>query len=168
MRALVPGTFDPITLGHMDIIARAAEIFEEVIVVVAASEAKGPWFSLAERLRLAKEAVAELPGVEVDSFDGLLVQYAQRSGSRVIVKGLRAVSDFEYELQMAHTNRSLAPDIETLFVMTSAQYSFLSSRIVRELATFGADVSGLVPPNVVAPLAARVAERTGEANHRQP
>lgn len=168
MKALVPGTFDPITLGHLDIITRAAEIFEEVIVVVAASESKGPWFSLAERLSLAREAVCELPGVEVDSFDGLLVQYAQQCGSRVIVKGLRAVSDFEYELQMAHTNRSLAPDIETLFVMTSVQFSFLSSRIVRELATFGADVSGLVPPNVVAPLASRVAERTGEGSHLQP
>lgn len=166
MRVVVPGTFDPITLGHLDIITRAASISEEVLVAVAVSAAKGPWFTPQERVELAREACSHLPNVQVDSFDGLLVQYAQRRGARVIVKGLRAVSDFEYEMQMAHTNRLLAPDLETLFVMTSSQYSYLSSRIVRDLALFGGDVSSLVPPCVIEPLLARAARRAGEGHHR--
>jgi len=165
MSAIVPGTFDPITLGHLDIIQRAAEQFKEVVVAVAQSDAKQPWFTVQERVAMVRETCAGLPEVRVDSFDGLLVKYAQQQRCRVIVKGLRAVSDFEYELQMAHTNRQLAPDIETFFMMTSARYSYLSSRIVRELALLGGEISELVPANVVEPLRSRAA-LAREGHHR--
>ncbi|NUQ01764.1 MAG: pantetheine-phosphate adenylyltransferase [Armatimonadetes bacterium] len=168
MRAIVPGTFDPITLGHLDIIHRAVALFDEVIVAVAPSGQKGPWFSQSERVELAREACAQFPQVRVDSFSGLLVKYAQQQGSPVIVKGLRAVSDFEFELRMAHANRLQTPGIETLFVMASAQHSYLSSSIVRELAQFGGDVSGIVPPTVIGPLLQRAAERNREASHSNP
>ncbi len=166
MRAIVPGTFDPITLGHLDVIERAARLFEEVVVAVARSHGKEPWFSQPERAEMAAAACSHLANVRVDIFEGLLVQYAERREARVIVKGLRAVSDFEFELQMAHVNRLQEPAIETLFVMANAQHSYLSSSIVRELALFGGDIGGLVPSNVVEPLLRRVTERNGEARHR--
>lgn len=165
MSAIIPGTFDPITLGHLDIIQRAAEQFRGVVVAVAKSEAKHPWFSVEERVAMAREACSGVAQVRVDSFDGLLVKYAQQQRCRVIVKGLRAVSDFEYELQMAHTNRQLAPDIETFFMMTSARYSYLSSRIVRELALLGGEIDELVPANVTEPLQSRAA-LAREGHHR--
>lgn len=168
MTAIVPGTFDPITLGHLDVVVRAARLFPQVIVAVAGSRRKEPWFTQEERRQLAVEACSSLPNVRVDTFEGLLVKYAEQQGSTVIVKGLRAVSDFEFELQMAHANRLQQPGIETLFVMASAQHSYLSSSIVRELAQFGGDVSSLVPPRVVEPLLRRAAERNGEGSHRNP
>jgi len=168
MRAIVPGSLDPVTNGHLDIIRRAAAIFDEVIVAVAVNTAKEPWFTLTERKELATAACAGLANVEVDSFEGLLVHYAAQRRAQVIVKGLRAVSDFESELQMAHTNRLLEPSVETLFVMTSTQFAYLSSRIVKELALLGGDITPFVPPVVVEPLRARAARRNGERDDTNP
>lgn len=157
-KAICPGSFDPITLGHVDIIERAARIFDDVIVAVAINDAKQPMFNRRERVQMIAEACAHLPNVRADSFSNLLVDYAHQQGATVIVKGLRAVSDFEAELQMALMNRNLNPRIEALFIMTSAEHSFLSSRIVKEIARFGGDVTGLVPANVVPMLRAKLAE----------
>ena len=150
--AIYPGTFDPLTLGHLDVIQRAAQLFEKLIVAVADSPGKKSLFSLEERLQLVRDAVKGLPGVEVASFGGLLVNYARKSKVAVLVRGLRAFSDFEYEFQMALSNRKLAPDVETMFLMTSETYSYISSSVVREVAELGGDTSGLVPPNVQAAL----------------
>jgi pantetheine-phosphate adenylyltransferase len=154
--AIYPGTFDPITNGHLDIIERARRHVGTLVVAVSQNPAKQPMFGLEERVRMVKEAVAGLDGVEVASFDGLLVEYARRRGARLIIKGLRAVSDFEYELQMAQMNLRLA-DVETLFMVSNPAYSFLSSSIVKEVARFGGSVEGLVPPEV----ARRLKERFG-------
>jgi len=148
-KAVCPGSFDPITLGHLDIIERAAKIFDEVIVAVAINEAKQPLFAREERVQMIRGACAHLDNVQADSFSNLLVDYAESVGATAIVKGLRAVSDFEAELQMALMNRNLNPRVETMFVMTRGEHSFLSSRIVKEIAGFGGDVSHLVPANVV-------------------
>ena len=147
-RALVPGSFDPITTGHLDIIARAARMFETVLVAVAPNSTKTPLFTLAERVEMIQMACAHLPNVSVDAFEGLLVEYAVRHGASVIVKGLRAVSDFEYELQMAMMNRRLNSAVETVFLMTEAEHSYLSSSIVKEIARLGGSVEGLVPSHV--------------------
>ncbi len=147
-RALVPGSFDPVTNGHLDIIARSSNLFDEVRVVVAINSAKVPLFALAERLEMLNEVCAPHANVQVHTFDGLLVHYAQQVGASVIVKGLRAVSDFEYELQMALMNRRLAERVETMFLMTGAEYSYLSSNIVKEIARLGGAVEGLVPKSV--------------------
>ena len=154
--AIYPGTFDPITNGHLDIIERAAEHVSNLIVAVSQNPGKQPLFTLEERVAIVKEAVAPMKGVEVDSFDGLLVDYCLRRKSRLVVKGLRAVSDFEYELQMAQMNLRLA-GVDTLFMVANPSYSFLSSSIVKEVARFGGSVDGLVPPEVVR----RLKERTG-------
>jgi pantetheine-phosphate adenylyltransferase len=154
--AIYPGTFDPITNGHLDIIERAAEHVSTLIVAVSQNPGKQPLFNLEERAAIVKEAVAPMKSVEVDSFDGLLVDYCLRRKSRLIVKGLRAVSDFEYELQMAQMNLRLA-GVDTLFMVANPSYSFLSSSIVKEVARFGGSVDGLVPPIVVR----RLQERTG-------
>jgi len=146
--AIVPGSFDPPTCGHVDIIERASRLFTKVNVAVAANGAKAPLFSTEERVKMLREACAHLPNVTVGSFDGLLVEYAAVNGALAIVRGLRAVSDFEYELQMAHTNRCLSGDIETVFVPTKTEYSFLSSSIVKEIARLGGSVEGLVPDGV--------------------
>jgi pantetheine-phosphate adenylyltransferase len=146
--AIVPGSFDPPTCGHIDIIERAARLFRRVNVAVAANGAKAPLFSEAERVEMLREACAHLPHVAVGPFDGLLVAYAHANGALAIVRGLRAVSDFEYELQMAHTNRCLSGSIETVFVPTKTEYSFLSSSIVKEIARLGGSVEGLVPDGV--------------------
>jgi len=157
--AIYPGSFDPITSGHFDIIARAAGMFETTIVLVAVNSAKTALFSAGERVGMIREACRELPGVEVDTLTGdLLVNYAKARGARVVVKGLRAVSDFEYEFQMALLNRRLAPDVETVFLMTSAEHSYLSSSIVKEIGQLGGDVRGLVPPNVEPRLRQRFAQ----------
>ena len=143
--AIYPGTFDPITLGHVDLVRRAALIFPKLIMAVTTNAHKAPLFSLAERLDLARKLAAEFPNVSVESFDGLLVDYAQARGCRILVRGIRAFSDFEFEFQMALTNRKLAPDIETLFLMPQEMYSVLSSSVVREIACLGGDTSELVP-----------------------
>lgn len=146
--AIVPGSFDPVTNGHLDIIERASRTFGNVIVAVVINRAKTPMFTVQERVEMLREVCAHLPNISVDSFDGLLVDYARTHGAGIIVRGLRAVSDFEYELQMALTNRRLLPDVETVFMMTGAEYSYLSSNIVREIALLGGSVEGLVPDSV--------------------
>lgn len=153
MRALYPGSFDPLTLGHLDLIERAARLFDGVMVAVLQNPSKTPAFSLEQRLSQIRTATAHLPGVEVGSFDGLTVEFAARCGAGVILRGLRALSDFEFELQIAHTNHSLAPGVETLFLATAVQHSFLSSSVVKEVARFGGDVAHLVPPGVALDLA---------------
>lgn len=147
-RALTPGTFDPITAGHLDVISRASQIVDEVVVGVAASPKKQPLFSLDERVELAKEATAHLPNVRVVPFDCLLVEFAEQIEANILVKGLRAITDFEYEFQMTALNYQLNQEIETLFIMSPPQYMYLSSSIVREIASLGGDVDGFVPPCV--------------------
>lgn len=146
--AIYPGTFDPITFGHIDVIGRASEIFSQVIVLVAKNTSKAPLFTIEERLAMIRSALRGRKHVSVDSFDGLLVDYARRHGASVIIRGLRAVSDFEYEFQMALTNRKLAPKIDTVFLVPREGYTYLNSSIVREVARLGGDVSDFVPPSV--------------------
>src|ERR687893_709297 len=148
--AVCPGSYDPITLGHVDVISRAAAIFDELIVAVvnASVRKSGALFTAADRVRFIERATSHLPNVRVDTFDVLIVDYARRVGATAIVKGLRAISDFEYELEMNQLNRHLADDIESVYLMASSQYSFLSSSGVKEIATFGGDVSNLVPDEV--------------------
>jgi pantetheine-phosphate adenylyltransferase len=145
--AVCPGTFDPVTYGHLDIIERASRVFERLVVAVLDNPRKDPLFSVEERLGILKEATSELENVEIDTFQGLLVEYARTRGVDVIVKGLRAISDFEYELQMAQMNERLT-GVVTFFMHTSPKWSYLSSSLVKEVATYGGDVSGLVPPFV--------------------
>lgn len=146
--AVYPGTFDPITNGHIDVIRRTSGIFDRVIVTVAANAAKQPLFTVSERLSMIRTATRGFRNVGVDSFDGLLVEFARAQKARVIVRGLRAASDFEYELQMAQTNRNLEEDITTVFLMPHERYGYLSSTLVREIALLGGDVSQFVPPVV--------------------
>jgi len=146
-RAVSPGSFDPVTNGHVDVINRAARLYDELVVAILVNPGKAGLFSVGERMDLLRDAVADLPNVRVDSFEGLLVDYCRASDIPVIVKGLRAVSDFEYELQMAQMNRELA-GIETLFVPTAPQVGHLSSSLIKQIATFGGDVSKLVPKAV--------------------
>jgi pantetheine-phosphate adenylyltransferase len=146
--AIYPGSFDPLTNGHFDVVQRAAKLFDRIIVAVAKNEGKKPLFSLQERLALVKEATAGMPNVEADSFDGLLVDYVVQKRAQAIVRGLRAVSDFEFEFQLALMNRKLNENIETIFMMPKDTYTFLSSRIVKEIAQLGGDVSPFVSPNV--------------------
>lgn len=163
MKAIYPGSFDPVTSGHVDIIERAAKIFDEVTVAVAVNREKNPWFSVAERVELLQHACRHLPNVKVDYFSGLTVEYVKRQGASVIIRGLRAVTDFEAEMQMALTNMQLDKDVETLFVMTSAEYSFLSSRMIKELVEFGAPLGELVPEGVEKRLRDKMRERGQEA-----
>lgn len=146
--AIYPGTFDPITYGHIDVIKRAREIFPRVIVLVAKNSSKNPLFSAAERVAMIREVFKSRKGIVVDSLDGLLVDYARKKKAGVIVRGLRAVSDFEYEFQMALTNRKLAPTIDTVFLVPHEQYTYLNSTIVREIARLKGDVSNFVPRSV--------------------
>jgi len=146
--AVCPGSFDPVTNGHLDIIRRGAKVFDNVVVVVFNNAAKSSLFTVEERIDLLKQATADLPNVQVDASDGLLMDYAKRHGAQVILRGLRAVSDFEYEMQITSMNRKLDPAIETFFMMTNNQYSFLSSSVVKEVAKFHADVTDLVPEGV--------------------
>ncbi len=142
---IYPGTFDPITNGHLDLIERGLRIFDEIIIAVAPSPKKQPLFDIKERLRLIRESVKDCQNVKVEAFSGLLVEYAKDKGGIAIIRGLRAVSDFEYELQMALMNRRLDMNIETVFMMPSEEFSFLTSTIVKEVASFGGSVKGLVP-----------------------
>lgn len=146
--AVCPGSFDPVTKGHLDIIQRGAKIFDKVIVAVLVNRSKDPLFSLEERVKLLREVTKHIPNIEVDFFEGLLIDYMKSKKANVIIKGLRAVSDFEYEMQMASINRLIEDKIETFFMMTNNQYSFLSSSIVKEVAKYEADVSAIVPPVV--------------------
>ena len=143
--AVYPGSFDPVTLGHYDIINRTAKIMDRVIIGVLQNKSKTPLFSTQERVNMLKEVTAELENVEVRCFDGLLIDFARNCGANVIVRGLRAVTDFEYELQLAQTNRVIAPEIDTLFLNTNLKYSYLSSTTVREVASFHGDISAFVP-----------------------
>jgi pantetheine-phosphate adenylyltransferase len=155
--AIYAGTFDPLTMGHLDVLERACRIFDRVVVAVDDSFAKETMFSLKERVVLAKEVSAGMEGVEVDSFSGLLMDYAAQKKIDVILRGLRAFSDFEFEFQMALTNRKLAPDIETVFMMPKDEYSYLSSSMVREVGSLGGDISNFVPPAVGRALAQKFA-----------
>jgi pantetheine-phosphate adenylyltransferase len=146
--AVYPGSFDPITNGHLDVLQRAAKLFDRVIVAVAVSESKHPLFSLDERVQMVAHAVRHLPNVEADSFQGLLVEYVELRSAQAVVRGLRAVSDFEFEFQLALMNRKLNERVETIFMMPKDTYTFLSSRIVKEMAQFGGDVSAFVPAHV--------------------
>ena len=147
-RAIYPGTFDPVTLGHLDIIERSSRIFDELIVGILINHSKEPMFSVQERVDMLSEALKDEPRIKVVSFDGLLIDFARENQASCIVRGLRAVTDFEYELQMTQTNKVIAPEIDTIFLTTSLKYSYLSSSTVRELAYFGADISRFVPENV--------------------
>ncbi len=150
--AVYPGSFDPVTSGHVDVIERAARLFDRVIVAVIRNPDKSPLFSFKDRMEMLKASVPHLGNVEIDSFDGLLVEYVRGKKACAVVRGLRAVSDFDYEFQMALTNRRMAPEIETAFLMTDYKYSYLSSSFVKQIAGLGGDVSGLVPAAVVAHL----------------
>jgi len=146
--AIYPGTFDPITHGHVDVVKRASRMFSPIMVAVAVSPGKAPFFALEERLELARTALADLPDVQVISFGNLLVDCAREHQAQVIIRGLRAVSDFEYEVQLAGMNRRLSPQVETVFIASAQQYAFLSSSLIREIARLGGDVSEFVPANV--------------------
>ena len=159
VKAVYPGTFDPITRGHEDLVRRAATLFEEVVVGVADSRGKHPFFTLEERLRLAREVLKPIHNVRVEGFSGLLMDFIRGEKARVILRGLRAVSDFEFEFQMAGMNRNLHPDVETLFLTPGDQYMFVSATIVREIATLGGEVDKFVDPRVASALAAKVGKR---------
>jgi pantetheine-phosphate adenylyltransferase len=157
--AIYPGSFDPLTNGHLAISQRGLNLFDRLIVAVANNPQKAPLFTVPERKRLISEAVGNDPRVEVDSFDALLVDYARSRKVHTVLRGLRAVSDFEYEFQLANMNKKLLPEFESVFVMTGEDYFFVSARLVREVATFGGDVSGLVPANVLGALYAKLGRK---------
>ena len=156
--AVCPGSFDPITLGHLDIIERSTYIYDKVVVGIADNQAKRALFALDERVAMTREAVAGLKNVVIASFDGLLVKFAKENGAQVIIKGLRAISDFEHEFQMAHLNKKLDESIETIFLMASPEYMFLSSSAVKEIAVFGGDLTGLVAETTAARLERKLRE----------
>lgn len=160
-RAVYPGTFDPMTRGHEDLVRRAADLFDHVIVAIAASRAKRPFFSVEERVAMAQEVLSAYPNVEVQGFSGLLMHFLKEVDAKIIVRGLRAVSDFEYEFQMAGMNRILYPDVETLFLTPAEQYQFISATMVREIATLGGDVTPFVNPLLMDRLKAKAAETAG-------
>jgi pantetheine-phosphate adenylyltransferase len=161
-KAVYPGTFDPITLGHEDLMRRAARLFDSVIVAVADSSAKKPFFTRDERVAMTREVVKDLKNVEVKGFSGLLMEFVQQNKARVVIRGLRAVSDFEYEFQLAGMNRGLYPDVETLFLTPGEQYMFVSATIVREISVLGGDVSKFVPAHVAKQLKAKVKTLSGK------
>lgn len=152
-----PGTFDPVTNGHIDLIERAAKLFEKVVVAVATSEKKAPLFDVEKRVALARECLGHVPAAEVVPFHGLLIDFVASQGSHCVLRGLRAVADFEYEFQLANMNRAMQPEFESVFLTPSAELSYISSSLVREIAGLGGDVSGFVPPPVVAALSEQFA-----------
>jgi pantetheine-phosphate adenylyltransferase len=158
-KAAYPGTFDPITRGHEDLVRRAAHIFDKVIVAVADSHGKQPFFSLSERVAMAKQVLADYKKVEVIGFSGLLMDFVRAQGANIVLRGLRAVSDFEYEFQMAGMNRNLHPDVETIFMTPSDQYMFVSASMVREIAILGGDVGKFVQPLIAKKLSAKIKKR---------
>lgn len=161
-KAMYPGSFDPVTLGHLDIIRRAAGLFDELTVLVMANSAKSALFSPDERVKMIRGLVKDLPNVRVDSSDGLLINYAEKQGIPIVVRGLRTTTDFEYELQMAHTNHLEYENLETVFLTTALEYSYLSSSIVREFASYGGDISAFVPAEIIPGIEAKF-QRSGEA-----
>lgn len=150
--AIYPGSFDPVTLGHYDIIKRSAVMFDEVIIGVLNNTAKTPLFSLEERVNMLKDTVSDLPNVSVEAFNGLLVDFVKQKNTNIIIRGLRALTDFDLEMQMAQSNRMVAPDVDTVFLSTSLEYSYLSSSIVKEYARYGVDLKEFVPECVIAKL----------------
>jgi len=164
MHVVYPGSFDPFTNGHLDVVRRASRLFDKVTVAVLYNpdKLKSFMFSVGERMQIISEAVSDLDNVEVDTFDGLLADYMRQKDARIIVKGLRAVSDYEYELQMAHLNRQLNPDVETLFIMAATRWSFISSSMVKEIARHGGDVSRFVPPATLRALEAHFGQKLEE------
>ncbi len=164
LTAVFPGTFDPVTNGHVDIISRGRDLFDRIVIAILRNPDKDPLFPLEERAEILKAVVGRWSNVEVDSFDGLLIDFVRARGAQVIVRGLRALSDFEYEYQMTLMNQRLEPGIQTVFMMPSEAYSYVSSRLVKEVARLGGDVTGLVPPKVIIRLKRRfAAPRRGEA-----
>ena len=157
--AIYPGSFDPVTLGHFDIIKRSSEIFDQVIVGVLCNNAKSPLFSVEERVKMLEDVTSYLPNVEVRAFGGLLVDFVHQCQADVIVRGLRAITDFEYELQMAQTNRVIAPDIDTIFLTTNLKYSYLSSSIVKEIAGYQGDISEFLHPAIAEKVRERLANK---------
>ncbi len=158
--AICPGSFDPVTVGHIDIITRASKLFDKVIVAVLVNVEKKPWFTINERIDLLKKATIGIDNVEIAGFDGLLVDFAKQNNACAIVKGLRAVSDFEYEFQMALTNSKLAPDMETMFLTTSSEHMYLSSSIVKQVGLWGGDISPFVPDCVHDEILMRIRQRS--------
>ena len=158
-RAIYPGSFDPVTFGHLDIIERSAKIFDEVIIGVLNNSAKNALFTVEERVAMIEDLVRQYPNVTVDSFDGLLVDYAKKKEAAVIIRGLRAVTDFEYEIQIAQTNKVEYPELETIFLTTGLHYSYLSSTIVRQFASYGGDITQFVPEAVVGKLEQKMKEK---------
>ena len=148
IKAVYPGTFDPLTRGHEDLVRRAATLFDKVVLAIADSKAKKPYFTLEERIAMAREVLADMKNVEVVGFSSLLTEFVKKQGARVVLRGLRAVSDFEYEFQLANMNRKLDPSIDTVFMMTGEDYFYISSQLVREVASLGGKVEGLVPDPV--------------------
>jgi pantetheine-phosphate adenylyltransferase len=154
--ALYPGTFDPPTSGHVDLVERGAKLFDHLTVAILVNPVKNPLFTVDERVEMLKEATAGIGNVSVATFDGMMVDFARQQGASAVLRGIRAISDYEHEFQMALMNRRLAPEIETVFLQPAGRYSFVSSRMVKEVFSFGGDVSGLVPPNVLKRLRARI------------
>lgn len=161
-RAVYPGSFDPVTKGHLDIIERAAAIVDELIVGVLNNNEKTPLFSVEERVKMLKDVTVHIPNVRVESFSGLSVEFVKKCGASFLVRGLRAVTDFEYELQMAQTNRSIDRNVDTLFFTTELNYAYISSTIVKEVAYYGGDISGFVPPQVVSRVCEKISLKTRE------
>jgi pantetheine-phosphate adenylyltransferase len=159
IKAVYPGTFDPITLGHQDLVRRATTLFDEIVVGIAESQTKNPFFTVEERVRLAREVLKPYSNVKVEGFHGLLMDFVREQKAQVVLRGLRAVSDFEYEFQMAGMNRNLYPDVEFLFLTPAEQYLFISATMVREIASLGGDVSKFVQPRVARALAAKVGKK---------
>ena len=158
--AVYPGSFDPVTLGHIDIIKRTATMFDKVIIGVLNNRAKSPLFTAEERVELLKEVTGDIPNAEVQAFKGLLIDFVRQNHANVIVRGLRAITDFEYELQMAQTNRVIAPEIDTIFLTTNLKYSYLSSSIVQEIAEYDGDISAFLHPAAAARVRAKLEEKT--------
>ena len=160
--AIYPGSFDPVTLGHIDVIKRASKLFDYLIIGVLNNRAKTPLFSVEERVKILAKATKDIPNVEVKAFEGLSVNFARENHAQVIVRGLRAVTDFEYELQMAQTNRVLAPDVDTVFLTTSLEYAYLSSTIMKEVANFGGDLSKFAPSEITEAVEEKLKKRETE------
>jgi len=158
VRALYPGTFDPPTNGHLDLIQRGARLFEHLTVAILNNPVKNPLFTVSERVEMLKEVTHPIGNVSVAMFDGLMVEFARQQGATAVLRGIRAISDYEYEFQIALMNRRLAPEIETVFLQPAGRYSFVSSRMVKEVVSFGGDVTGLVPPNVLKRLRGRMSK----------